>query len=107
MVRTVGERSLIFVAGRFSHAAKYRAVLDERPRRPVAFAPLPEELTSAARILGGLPSTPLYARLDYLPLDDGRWVLSELELIEPELLFRAEPVAGDRFASAILERLNG
>jgi hypothetical protein len=38
---------------------------------------------------------------------DGRLMLMELELLEPELFLRMDPSAADRLASALLGRLSG
>ncbi|MCA9791865.1 MAG: hypothetical protein KC910_08715, partial [Candidatus Eremiobacteraeota bacterium] len=46
----------------------------------------------------------LYARVDFLAGPDG-WLLSELELIEPELFFRLCPEAAQVLADGIVSRL--
>lgn len=101
-----GERSVIYFNGRFSHAAEYPYLLGDGIRSERIArrrAPGPEELERCARILGELPVVPLYARLDFIPDADGRWWLGELELVEPELLFRCDPGAAARFAPALAE----
>lgn len=100
-----GERSLVYFDGTFSHAAAYPAVLEVNPRQPRPFTPAPSELEAADRLVSAVAPTPLYARLDYLPSDDGGWRLGELELIEPELFLRSDPDAATRFAAAIVRRL--
>ena len=47
----------------------------------------------------------LYARIDLLRDDTGRWVLNELEVVEPSLFFRHAPAAAQKLASALLRRL--
>jgi len=49
-------------------------------------------------------SPSLYARVDGLE-KDGRFLLAELELIEPELFLERKPGAAERFARALLGAL--
>ncbi len=104
-VHREGERSLVFFDGEFSHACAYPTLLDEKPRRVRSYEPSNGELRTARSTLGALPATTLYARLDYLPSGSGDWCLSELELIEPELLFRGGFAGASRFADRIADRL--
>ena len=48
-----------------------------------------------------LPAPPVYARIDGI-LQNGRFVLMEAELIEPELYFLFVPAAAETFADALL-----
>lgn len=102
-----GERSLVFIDGSFSHATRYPNVLEVNPRRYEPFTPSPFELAQAAKIVAYLDPVPLYARLDFLPGGEEGWLLGELEVIEPELFFRSNPGAPERFAAAIQSRLDG
>jgi hypothetical protein len=102
-----GERSLVFFGGRFSHSAEYPYLLSAgsgNERQVQRRSPDPEEVRKCENILSEVGQVPLYARLDFLPIDARSWALGELELIEPELLFRADPSGGERFAEALLER---
>jgi hypothetical protein len=101
----LGERSLVFFAGEYSHACAYRAVSLERPRQVRPFDPPFEAIGAARRIVERYAPDALYARLDYLPAEGDRWLLGELELIEPELLFRGTEVGSRRFADAIEARM--
>jgi hypothetical protein len=47
----------------------------------------------------------LYARVDGCVVD-GRFMLMEMELLEPSLFLSADPAAPDRLASALLSRLS-
>jgi hypothetical protein len=49
----------------------------------------------------------LYARCDLMRDNDGKWVLGELEIIEPSLFFRHYPPASDAFAQAVHNSLLG
>ena len=62
-----------------------------------------ELLTLAQQALEHIPYPWLYARVDALVMDDGTWVLNELEMIEPSLFFRHAPHAPKLFLSALQE----
>lgn len=96
---TAGETSLIFVAGRFSHAVRrVPAPGDWRANTGygasvVATDPSPAQLDLARQALATLAAPPLYARVDLYAGQDGP-ILAELELIEPALfLDYAAPTA--------------
>ena len=86
-----GERSLIFLAGEFSHAVdKLPAAGDYRVQemyggRYGTHSPTAAEATVAERALAVAPTRDLlYARVDLVQGSDGPLVM-EVELIEPEL----------------------
>lgn len=111
-----GEWSLTFFGGRFSHAVRKRAArgdfrvqgdfggraeADNAPTTLIADAEyLLEQIHT--RFADAAPL--LYARVDGIERD-GRLVLMELELIEPELFFRCEPEAAGRCVQTLLERI--
>ena len=101
-----GERSLVYLDGRFSHAVLRAPKFADR--RTVTEGARVEasgvELDVAARTLGTVRPTPLYARVDLVAVD-GSPHLMELELIEPLLYLAAQPGAAERFAAAIAARL--
>lgn len=116
-----GERSLIWIDGKITHAVSKHAksgdfrVQDDhggtvRPHRATK-----EEREFAcdamARCLEvfqrrGAP-TPLVARVDMVRDLEGHLAVAELELVEPELWFRLAPHAADSLAKAITRRLRG
>ncbi len=49
----------------------------------------------------------LYARIDVVPDADGRWLLMEAELIEPDFYLGIDPARGAGFARALGEALRG
>ena len=100
-----GERSLVFLDGAFSHAIRHPLALSGDAKVPSPYEPTDPEIERARWIVAWLAPTPLYARVDLLPSESGRWLLGELELIEPELFFRLAPEAAVRFADAISGRL--
>ncbi len=102
-----GERSLVFIGGEFSHAAR---------KAPFSAAPAggqsPEtvhdsrhaEIAFAECVFDALPAKPLYARVDLVPAAAG-WLVMEVELIEPVLFFRLAPSCADRLADMLLGKL--
>lgn len=114
-IRTVGETSLVYFAGEFSHAVVKRPkpgsilVQEERggstePTR----APL-TAIDEGRRILALLPEKPLYARVDVVLRDaarlDGALWLMEVEVIEPELFLIHDRGAAGRLADALVRVL--
>lgn len=109
-----GEWSLIFVAGRFSHAVLKRPApgdfrvqpqhggRTERAEPPAALVDDAESvLRAAARATGVRPAALLYARVDGI-VQDGRLVLMELECVEPNLFLAHAPGAAARLADALI-----
>ena len=105
-VRDAGEWSLMFFAGRFSHAVLKRpAAGDYRVQwefggSAESRTPPPELTRDAERVLASVPGDPLYARVDGVARD-GRLVLMELELIEPHLFLGWDAGAATRLADAV------
>jgi len=89
-VQTLGEWSLIFLGGEFSHSVrKFPAAGDFRVQTQfggVVQAAVADSrlVAKAAAVLGTIDGPTLYARVDGLDRD-GEFVLMELELIEPVL----------------------
>ncbi len=102
-----GEYSIMFFDGRFSHAILKTPRSGEFRTQPELGAiqtvvqPAEPIVRQAASVLDALPERPTYARIDGI-LQDGRFVLMEAELIEPELFFRLAPAAAQTFALALL-----
>lgn len=103
-----GELSLIFFAGAFSHAVlKVPTPGDYRVQSDFGGAVLPLKavappvLAAAEAALAAAPVAWSYARVDGVLLA-GRFVLMELELLEPELFLTQHPDAPARFAQALL-----
>jgi len=113
-VETEGEVSVIVFDGTPSHAVRKRPqVGDFRVQDNHGGTDAPEPLTPelealAARTLAAVPgSTPLVARVDLMFDDAGRYLLGELELIEPSLFFVHSPRAAQRLADALWARVAG
>jgi len=106
-VRTDGELSLMFFAGRFSHAVRKRPaagdfrVQEEHGGSSVATEAPAEAIRAAEQVLEAAPPGLTYARVDLLPDDDGRHRLMELELIEPQLFLAHAPDRGAALGHAL------
>jgi glutathione synthase/RimK-type ligase-like ATP-grasp enzyme len=106
-----GEWSLLFFAGRFSHAVLKRPAAGDYRVQPqfggLVSSPEPDPaLVDAARraLLAAeacAGSTATYARVDGVRVD-GRFVLMEIELIEPSLFLHGDVRLADRFVEAIV-----
>lgn len=107
-IRTFGEMSLMFIEGKLTHAVVKRPRADsilvqsEHGGATSRIQPDPDWIEVARRTLGLLPEPALYARVDLVEFE-GRPVLMEVELIEPELFFPHAVEAADEFA-AVLSR---
>ena len=105
-ITTTGEWSLIFFAGKFSHAVLKRPqdgdfrVQSDFGGTSHLHTPPAELITQAEEILRLIEAPLLYARVDGVN-SDGRFVLIELELIEPQLFLGVDAAAPRRFAEAI------
>jgi hypothetical protein len=114
-VDTEGERAIIFIDGKFSHAMRKGAMLnvtaldrnnlyrEEQIRRgeteldAVAFAEHVLEVKSYSHLL--------YARVDLVRLAN-EWAIMELELVEPSLYLIYDEDAASKLAVAIAKRLH-
>ena len=110
-VTTDGELSLIFFDGEFSHAAIKRSrrgdfrVQTEHGGTVAPIDVVPAIIAEARRSLDALDELPLYARVDGVG-DERAFRLMELELIEPNVFLGAADGSADRFAAAIVGRLD-
>jgi glutathione synthase/RimK-type ligase-like ATP-grasp enzyme len=107
-----GEYSFTFIDGELSHATLKRAKAGEFRVQTVyggSVEPIdaPAALSDqASHALSVLPEMPLYARVDGIARGSA-FLLMELELIEPNLFLAAATGAANRFAAAIVRRLEG
>jgi len=107
-VEEPGERCLIHIDGRYSHAVRKRShFLGGRHVGPegITIAAEDDERAAAERILRlARAEGALYARVDLARDDDGRPCLMELELVEPTLFFNCAPDAVARMVAALEAR---
>lgn len=112
-----GETALMYFEGQFSHAIRKGPLLKRKEgptqelfARETITARVPDaaELRVATRALQALPfETPLYARVDLIRDEKNEPVVLELELIEPSLFFPFAGGSAQRFAAAVLKRVQG
>lgn len=106
-----GEVSLMVFGREYTHAVRKIAkpgdfrVQDDFGGTVHAHEPSPEEVELALKAVSACHTLPTYARVDIVIDNEGRYALSELELIEPELWFRRLPDAADVLAQGIAEAL--
>jgi len=111
-IETHGEISFIYIEGAYSHAVLKRPaagdfrVQKEHGGSAELFYPDSALLAQAKEIAARVTQVrdSLYCRIDAVARD-GRLVLMELELIEPELFLALAEGAAERFARAIVKRM--
>lgn len=108
---TKGEVSLVMIGGSYSHAVLKRAkgddfrVQDSFGGTLHEYQPTTEEIAFAEMAMAKCEPVPLYARVDVMWDNKGALALGELELIEPELWFRKNPIAAELLAEVIVNSL--
>lgn len=111
-IETRGEISFIYIDGAYSHAVLKRPapgdfrVQKEHGGSAELFHPNSALLDQADQIAATVPQVreSLYCRIDAVARD-GKLVLMELELIEPELFLGLAEGAAEKFANAIARRV--
>lgn len=108
-VRTDPERAIVWIDGAVSHVLhKALRLADDDEAVTGGLVADADERAIAEQVMEALPAGVaerlLYARVDVMPDDDGRLVLSELEVCEPSLFFPKAPQALARFVAGV-ERL--
>lgn len=109
-IQSEGEFSLFFFNGEYSHAIQkipkagdFR-VQEEHGGDIVAVSPSTDLLEIAHTVFSHIEPLPVYGRGDWVRGPDGRFLLMELELIEPSLYLRTDSGAASRFAAAFNQR---
>ena len=111
-IASEGELSLLYFDGRLSHAVNKRPA-DGEFRIQVQYGGLytlvedtpAGALALAEQVFAAIDEPLLYARIDMVPDVDGRWLLMEAELIEPDFYLGVAPDRGLVFAQAVRARL--
>ncbi|MGY0611151.1 ATP-grasp domain-containing protein [Luteimonas sp. A501] len=111
-IASEGETSLLYFGGKLSHVVNKRPVPgDFRVQETFGgqYTLLPEPpagaLELAGKTLAAIDAPLLYARIDVVPGADGRWLLMEAELIEPDFYLGVDPRRGAAFAQALRARI--
>ena len=112
-IETEGETSLLYFGGRFSHAVNKRPldgefrVQEEFGGLYTLLSPPPAAAVALAeQVLAAIDTPLLYARIDMVPDADGRWLLMEAELIEPDFYLGMDPAQGAGFARALCDSIH-
>ncbi len=113
-VATDGEWALVYLGGRFSHAASKRVALPRAGVVEELFAAetnapheaSPDQRAAADAAMAHVESrlgTPTYARIDLVRHDDGGYRVLEVELVEPSLFLPyADASAADRLTEVLV-----
>lgn len=105
-VETVGETALIVIDGQLTHAIEKRPRFDDQDESVQLREVITDEMREVAdHVLKAAGRDVLYARVDVMPDDDGRLVLSELEFLEPSLFFPHCPEAMGVFIEGLERRV--
>jgi hypothetical protein len=106
-IQCEGEFSLFYFNREFSHATRkvpkkedFR-VQEEYGAEVLSIVPEPALLETGAKIIQLVDPTPAYARADFVRGPDRRFLVMELEMIEPSMYLRMDSNAPQRFAAAI------
>ncbi|MCA9688307.1 MAG: hypothetical protein KC636_01770 [Myxococcales bacterium] len=106
-----GEVTVVAIDGRATHGVRKLArpgdfrVQDDFGGTVHAHAPRREEVALAEAAMAACSARPVYGRVDMVRGDDGRLLVMELELVEPELWYRMHPPAAEAFAEALVRWL--
>jgi hypothetical protein len=106
-VEREGERSLVYLGGRYSHSVRRVPLFPgpAPPPRETPYTPSRALRRAGDAALRACPGDLLYARVDLVADDRSRWQVLEVELTEPSLFFVPHPAGADTMASEIGRRL--
>jgi len=110
-ITTRGEASLMVFNGKFTHAILKKAkagdfrVQDDFGGTVHPYEPTTPEIAFAEAVFAACDILPAYGRADIVWDEDGNHLLSELEIIEPELWMRNHPPSAKHFAEGIKRML--
>ncbi len=112
-ITNMGEASLMVFNGTYTHAVLKKAkkgdfrVQDDFGGTVHEYQPTAEEIRFAEAVFASCEPVPAYGRADIVWDTQGNFLLSELEIIEPELWVRNHPAAAAPFADGIVRFLDG
>lgn len=106
-IQSEGEYSTFFFNGEYSHAilkkpeeGDFRS--QEEYGADIRSVEAPQALIDAAHdVVALVEPLPVYVRADFVRDVDDRFLVMELELIEPSLYLRTDPGSAERFAKAL------
>lgn len=110
-IQEYGEISMLFFDGEFSHAicktpreGEFRSQ-EEFHSKLTEYRPCQRAIELGQNILKSLKFEQFYARVDILKIDEGEFLIMELEMIEPCLFLRFSDDKGEKFAKTILKQM--
>lgn len=113
---SAGELSCIFIDGEFSHAVKKIPPGNDfkvqgGSIKLVGRIDFPKDAMALAKsthawAVDHVGESLLFARIDLLPVGKGKWMVGEIEALDPELFLLHDESAIDRLAEAILKRFS-
>jgi glutathione synthase/RimK-type ligase-like ATP-grasp enzyme len=110
-ITTRGEASLMVFGGVFTHSILKRAktgdfrVQDDFGGSVHPYEHTSDEVALAQKVMAQCSDVPAYGRVDIVWNEHDEPMVSELEIIEPELWVRNAPWSADYFAKAIANKL--
>lgn len=102
-----GEVAYVIIDGKFTHAVLKRSkpgdfrVQDDFGGTVHDYEPMEGEIDFVEKAIAACPELPVYARIDVIRDNEGKLAVMELEIIEPELWFRRNPVSAQLLAERI------
>ncbi len=108
-ILTKGEVSYMVFGGKFSHAILKQAkagdfrVQDDFGGSVHDYKVTKAEIEFCENVIAACPELPIYARVDAMWDEQNNFLVSEVEMIEPELWLRNRPEAAVDFARALKE----
>lgn len=111
-ILTKGEVAYMVMGGKFTHAILKIAkpgdfrVQDDFGGTVHDYSPNQNEIAFIENAMAQVEPVPLYGRVDVIWDNENNPVVSELELIEPELWFRKHPEAANLLAESLVEFLD-
>ncbi|MCH8558727.1 MAG: hypothetical protein LAT84_12945 [Balneolia bacterium] len=110
-IQTTGEDTLMIFGDRYTHAIRKKAkpgdfrVQDDHGGTVEPLEPSPEQIELALNAMKASGFDLTYGRVDMVKDDEGRDLIMELEIVEPELWIRFHPDSARVFAEEIIRKL--
>lgn len=107
-----GEISMVLIGGEYTHSVLKKGkegefrVQDDFGGTLHDYEPSKEEIVFAEEVVKACSPIPLYARVDIMWDNNNELIVSEIELIEPELWFRRNPTSAEKLAELIKKNLD-
>lgn len=111
-IQSEGEFSLFYFGGEYSHAILKRPTVgdfrsqEEHGAQITSVQPCEKLLAAGTKVVSLVDPQPVYVRADFVRGADNRFLLMELELIEPSLYLRMDNAAAARFAAAFTKHFD-